>query len=70
MARSARRAAAESRELLADLRRAPGEVDVLAELALAVRDFTRRHGSAGDVWPALGDGPVPTVPAGGGPARS
>ncbi|WP_406722409.1 histidine kinase [Streptomyces althioticus] len=48
VARSARRAAAESRELLADLRREgePGrEVDVLAELACAVRAFRARSGA-------------------------
>ncbi|KOU44954.1 sensor histidine kinase [Streptomyces sp. WM6378] len=64
VARAARRAAAESRELLADLRRTPGEVDVLNELSLAVRDFTRRTESgAGAGWRVLGDGPGPTVPA-------
>ncbi|MET9625661.1 histidine kinase [Streptomyces sp. NPDC006464] len=50
VARSARRAAAETRELLADLRRqtytghGTGDVDVTAELADRVRDFTRRSG--------------------------
>ncbi|MFI6472295.1 sensor histidine kinase [Streptomyces sp. NPDC050516] len=62
VARAARRAAAESRELLADLRRTPGTVDVLDELSLSVRDFTRRTGS-GAGWRVLGDGPGPTVPA-------
>ncbi|MFF0808781.1 sensor histidine kinase [Streptomyces albogriseolus] len=48
VARSARRAAAESRELLTDLRRQgePGRaVDVLGELACAVRDFRARSGA-------------------------
>ncbi len=48
VARSARRAAAESRELLTDLRREgePGrEVDVLAELEDAVRAFGARRGA-------------------------
>ncbi|CAL9439620.1 sensor histidine kinase [Streptomyces sp. enrichment culture] len=48
VARSARRAAAESRELLTDLRREgqPGRaVDVLGELACAVRDFRARSGA-------------------------
>ncbi|MEV5944913.1 histidine kinase [Streptomyces sp. NPDC051993] len=63
VARSARRAAAESRDLLADLRRAPGETDILSELALSVSDFTQRTGMRA-VWKALGDGPVPMLPAG------
>ncbi|MFV0128064.1 sensor histidine kinase [Streptomyces sp. HMX112] len=47
VARSARRAAAESRELLADLRRdsgLDGGVDVPAELAARTADFARRQG--------------------------
>ncbi|QGV78819.1 sensor histidine kinase [Streptomyces ficellus] len=47
VARSARRAAAESRELLADLRRESGldaGVDVAAELAARADGFARRHG--------------------------
>ncbi|WP_416977129.1 sensor histidine kinase [Streptomyces sp. T028] len=47
VARSARRAAAESRELLADLRREPGTaegVDVLPELAAHADDFAERTG--------------------------
>uniref|UniRef100_A0AAU2V3T6 Histidine kinase n=1 Tax=Streptomyces sp. NBC_00003 TaxID=2903608 RepID=A0AAU2V3T6_9ACTN len=68
VARAARRAAAESRELLADLRRTPGErtsgeVNVVRELSLAVRDFTRRTGT-GAQWRVLGDGPASTFPAG------
>ncbi|MDN3296638.1 histidine kinase [Streptomyces ficellus] len=46
LARSARRAAAESRELLADLRRESGldgGVDVAADLAARAADFGRRH---------------------------
>nr|WP_189968589.1 histidine kinase [Streptomyces violascens] len=60
VARAARRAAAESRELLADLRRTPGEVDVLDELHLSVRDFMRRTG-AGAEWKALAAGQGPTI---------
>ncbi|MGW2053238.1 sensor histidine kinase [Streptomyces sp. NPDC001840] len=47
VARSARRAAAESRELLSDLRRESGldgGVDVLTELRSRTEDFARRHG--------------------------
>ncbi|MEU3279887.1 histidine kinase [Streptomyces antibioticus] len=47
VARSARRAAAESRELLTDLRREPGGadgVDVLPELAARTHDFADRTG--------------------------
>ncbi|MEG3630526.1 sensor histidine kinase [Streptomyces poriticola] len=47
IARAARRAAAESRELLADLRREPGqdeETDVLAELRAHTAAFTARTG--------------------------
>lgn len=56
VARSARRAAAESRELLADLRREPdadGGVDVLAELAARVRDFAARGGDMGVSYRSL-----------------
>ncbi|MFD7161931.1 sensor histidine kinase [Streptomyces violascens] len=60
VARAARRAAAESRELLADLRRTPGEVDVLDELSWSVRDFMRRTG-AGAEWKALGAGQGATI---------
>ncbi|MFF4184749.1 sensor histidine kinase [Streptomyces sp. NPDC001691] len=62
VARSARRAAAESRDLLADLRRAPGTVDVARELAASVQDFTARTGMRVE-WTDLGDSPAPTVPA-------
>ncbi|MFK8909460.1 sensor histidine kinase [Streptomyces sp. YS-3] len=66
VARSARRAAAESRELLADLRREPGPdggVDVLAELAARVRDFAERAKEVGVSYRALSlDGPATRVP--------
>ncbi|MFJ2472892.1 sensor histidine kinase [Streptomyces sp. NPDC087659] len=64
VARSARRAAAESRELLSDLRRQSGldgGVDVLSELTARTEDFARRH----DVrarFRRLGQAPVPAVP--------
>ncbi|WP_406392514.1 sensor histidine kinase [Streptomyces sp. NBC_00887] len=64
VARSARRAAAESRELLSDLRRESGldgGVNVLDELEARTRDFARRH----DVKAAfhrLSEGPVPLIP--------
>ncbi|MEV3989395.1 histidine kinase [Streptomyces sp. NPDC049837] len=62
VARSARRAAAESRELLADLRRESGldggGVDVTAELAARTADFARRHGVRATYRP-LGAAPPP-----------
>ncbi|WP_069170959.1 histidine kinase [Streptomyces griseus] len=64
VARSARRAAAESRELLADLRRESGldgGVDIVGELRARAEDFTRRHGMD-TVFRTLGDAPVPPVP--------
>ncbi|MFC3407963.1 sensor histidine kinase [Streptomyces lusitanus] len=66
VARSARRAAAESRELLTDLRRegAPGgsfSVDVMAELACAVRAFRTRTG-APVTYARTGEAPAPPVP--------
>ncbi|MGW0783481.1 sensor histidine kinase [Streptomyces sp. NPDC002913] len=64
VARSARRAAAESRELLSDLRRDSGldeGVDVLAELMARADDFTRRHGLTA-TFRRLSDIPVPPVP--------
>ncbi|WP_373297223.1 sensor histidine kinase [Streptomyces pseudogriseolus] len=66
VARSARRAAAESRELLTDLRRegAPGgsfSVDVMAELACAVREFRVRTG-APVTYARTGEAPAPPVP--------
>ncbi|MEV1051736.1 histidine kinase [Streptomyces sp. NPDC049887] len=64
VARSARRAAAESRELLSDLRRQSGldgGVDVLAELAARTEDFARRHGVEAR-FRRLGRASVPAVP--------
>ncbi|MEU0248912.1 ATP-binding protein [Streptomyces sp. NPDC006235] len=64
VARSARRAAAESRELLADLRREsdPGQgTDVLVELAARTRDFSARTGLPA-VYRPTGDHSVPPVP--------
>ncbi|MEU4011228.1 histidine kinase [Streptomyces pseudogriseolus] len=66
VARSARRAAAESRELLTDLRRegAPGgssSVDVTAELACAAREFRVRTG-APVTYARTGEAPAPPVP--------
>ncbi|NUK52693.1 two-component sensor histidine kinase [Streptomyces lunaelactis] len=65
VARSARRAAAESRELLSDLRRQtdPGAagVDVVAELVARTDDFARRTGLRA-TWRSLGSTPVPDVP--------
>ncbi|MFE6521354.1 sensor histidine kinase [Streptomyces sp. NPDC057794] len=64
VARSARRAAAESRELLADLRREsdPGQgTDVLVELAARTRDFAARTGLPA-VYRPTGDHAVPPVP--------
>lgn len=64
VARSARRAAAESRELLADLRREsdPAQAtDVLVELAARTRDFSTRTGLPA-VYRPTGDHAVPPVP--------
>ena len=64
VARSARRAAAESRELLADLRREsdPAQAaDVLVELAARTRDFGARTGVPA-VYRPTGDHSVPPVP--------
>ncbi|MFI5921388.1 sensor histidine kinase [Streptomyces anulatus] len=65
VARAARRAAAESRELLTDLRREQGlegGVDLLAELAAHAQDFTRRH-PVSATFRRLAEGtPVPPVP--------
>ncbi|MFJ5996512.1 ATP-binding protein [Streptomyces sp. NPDC092370] len=64
VARSARRAAAESRELLADLRREsdPGQgTDVLVELAARTRDFSTRTGLPA-VYRPTGANAVPPVP--------
>jgi signal transduction histidine kinase len=64
VARSARRAATESRELLSDLRRESGldgGIDIMAELAARTEDFARRHGVRA-TFRRLGDSPVPTAP--------
>ncbi|MET8127136.1 histidine kinase [Streptomyces sp. NPDC005065] len=64
VARSARRAAAESRELLSDLRRdsgLDGGVDVVSELRARADDFTRRHGLTA-TFRILNEAPVPLVP--------
>ncbi|WP_329040251.1 histidine kinase [Streptomyces sp. NBC_00178] len=64
VARSARRAAAESRELLSDLRRESGldgGVDIITELQARAADFMRRNGTS-TVFRTLGDTPVPPVP--------
>ncbi|MEU7059983.1 histidine kinase [Streptomyces sp. NPDC046197] len=64
VARSARRAAAEARELLADLRREndPGHgTDVLVELAARTRDFSTRTGLPA-VYHPTGEHGVPPVP--------
>ncbi|WLQ40988.1 histidine kinase [Streptomyces laculatispora] len=64
VARSARRAAAESRELLSDLRRDSGldaGVDVVSELRARTADFTRRHGLTA-TFRMLSELPVPPVP--------
>ncbi|MEV4945077.1 histidine kinase [Streptomyces sp. NPDC053755] len=69
VARAARRAAAESRDLLADLRRQSygggpnggAGVDVAAELRHRVRDFARRSGIEA-AFRGVGEGAVPPVP--------
>ncbi|MFC5900413.1 sensor histidine kinase [Streptomyces zhihengii] len=65
VARSARRAAAESRELLGDLRRGDdlqsAGVDVIGELQAKAEDFGRRTGIAVEVRRLTGP-PVPPVP--------
>ncbi|WP_328865601.1 sensor histidine kinase [Streptomyces sp. NBC_00304] len=64
VARSARRAAAESRELLSDLRRdhgLDGEVDIVTELRCRAADFTRRHNLTA-TFRTLQEAPVPPVP--------
>ncbi|MGW3034459.1 sensor histidine kinase [Streptomyces sp. NPDC001178] len=64
VARSARRAAAESRELLADLRRESDPdhaIDVLVELAARTRDFTTRTGVPA-AYRSTGDEAVPPMP--------
>ncbi|MFJ4911371.1 sensor histidine kinase [Streptomyces sp. NPDC088726] len=64
VARSARRAAAESRELLSDLRRdhgLDGGVDIVNELRCRAADFTRRHHLTA-TFRTLQETPVPPVP--------
>ncbi|MFH8516633.1 sensor histidine kinase [Streptomyces gelaticus] len=64
VARAARRAAAESRELLSDLRRESGldgGVDVIRELRARADDFTRRHELTA-TFRLLNDVPIPQVP--------
>ncbi|MFJ2439299.1 sensor histidine kinase [Streptomyces sp. NPDC087658] len=64
VARSARRAAAESRELLSDLRRESGldgGIDVLAELRSRTDDFACRHAVRAS-FRQLGTAPVPVIP--------
>lgn len=64
VARSARRAAAESRELLADLRRESDPdhaTDVLVELAACTSDFSARTGVPA-AYRLTGDDAVPPVP--------
>ncbi|MEZ7007764.1 sensor histidine kinase [Streptomyces sp. AD55] len=64
IARSARRAAAESRELLTDLRRVAGPdhgVDLTAELAARAAAFAARTGLATDCA-TTGERPLPAVP--------
>jgi signal transduction histidine kinase len=65
VARSARRAASESRELLADLRR-EGDIDttgvlLVDELSARVSDFARRTGISAD-FRAIGSQVVPAIP--------
>ncbi|MDT0493756.1 histidine kinase [Streptomyces griseus] len=65
VARAARRAAAESRELLTDLRREQGlegGVDIIAELAAQTSDFTARHPVTATFRRLSDETPVPPVP--------
>ncbi|WP_405647987.1 sensor histidine kinase [Streptomyces sp. NBC_00019] len=61
VARSARRAAAESRELLADLRREADSTDVLRELAARTRDFGTRTNLAA-TYHSTGEEETPLIP--------
>ncbi|MFF8591139.1 sensor histidine kinase [Streptomyces sp. NPDC015220] len=66
VARSARRAAAEARELLTDLRRDTDPshgIDVLAELCARTRDFTARTGLPAACRPTGEHGTPPVPPA-------
>ncbi|MFI8198664.1 sensor histidine kinase [Streptomyces sp. NPDC085942] len=65
VARAARRAAAESRELLSDLRREQGlegGVDLIAELRAHAEDFTARHPVTATFRRLAEETPVPPVP--------
>ncbi|MFF0741291.1 sensor histidine kinase [Streptomyces sp. NPDC004111] len=66
VARSARKAAAESREILSDLRRQAdyegGGVDITSELDARVRDFTARSGVRATLVPAQDGTAAPAVP--------
>ncbi|WP_326703787.1 sensor histidine kinase [Streptomyces cyaneofuscatus] len=65
VARAARRAAAESRELLTDLRREQGlegGVDLVAELTAQAADFSARHPVTATFRRLAEDTPVPPVP--------
>ncbi|MEU2795440.1 histidine kinase [Streptomyces sp. NPDC007117] len=65
VARAARRAAAESRELLTDLRREQGledGVDLIAELASQAEEFTARHPVTATFRRLSEETPVPPVP--------
>ncbi|MEV5337923.1 histidine kinase [Streptomyces sp. NPDC052676] len=65
VARAARRAAAESRELLTDLRRAPdpaSPLDLEAELRTRTRAFTTQTGVPATYEPTSDDRPLPPVP--------
>ncbi len=65
VARAARRAAAESRELLSDLRREQGlegGVDLIGELASQAQDFTARHPVTATFRRLSEQTPVPPVP--------
>lgn len=64
VSRAARRAAAESRELLADLRRESDPdhaTDIASELAARTQDFVTRTGMRA-TYDAIGEAPLPLVP--------
>ncbi|MFG2551616.1 sensor histidine kinase [Streptomyces sp. NPDC048581] len=64
VSRAARRAAAESRELLADLRRESDPdhlTDIVSELVARTEDFTTRTGTRA-TYEAMGEAPLPPVP--------
>ncbi|WP_228990398.1 histidine kinase [Streptomyces sp. DH8] len=65
VARAARRAAAESRELLSDLRREQGlegGVDLITELRAQAEDFTARHPVTATFRRLAEENPVPPLP--------